>query len=647
VTLTQLYAALCLPLLLTRVAFELLVACSDLPHPFIYAAALGVFLAFSLLGYEVEGYYFREVCEGKARLPRMLWFILGVPASYTVSLGLGVLGYALFPDLGFLVAVPVCVLSLSGSLWYLLTDQHHRGRRIYTARYMRGTGEAHLPPGDQGFPFGTVAVPSKMSPHRCYVGTTGSGKTTAIINDMAAFLPSIGQGPGPSLAIIYDPKTEFYEPVSRLAKCPIHTMHPFDIRGKAWALCKDLRTPKAALQFAVTLIPREEGPNSYFSNAARALVRSLIMSFILNSPDWAFRDLLLACESERSLRAVLSRNKITRRAIGKYLDIREKSSVLSTLDTFIDEYAPIAACWTKAEPISLREASEGNCVLILAQDEESPESLALINGLMIRFLTQMLLRQTTNEQLRREGKPERQVFLFLDEIRDIADRLPKPLTALLTRGRAYGISCVNGWQSDPGMKDALNPNRAAEIIAMHGLIGMLRVQDDETAKKFAAIIDEREVLRKSSSTSSSGTSHNWQITNERVVMPGAFSELATGEGYFLGPPPLALWNAKLPPPVAIPSGDAVVPNFIARPEFGKLMEPEKETDVLDPHQWLEPWNKTDLERLKLPLELLDDEPPQIQPKPQPSPPPPPGRDNRPGKGRLKVVDLRPDQAVNG
>src|SRR5262249_27978662 len=147
----------------------------------------------------------------------------------------------------------------------------------------------------------------------------------------------------------------------------------------------------------------------------------------------------------------------------------EKTSVLATLDTFTDEYAPIAACWAQAEPVSIREWSEGNFILIFAQDEESPEALALINGLMIRFLTQMLLQHSTNDQLRREGKPERQSYLFLDEIRELAHRLPQPLTAVLTRGRAYGTTCINGWQSNAGMKDALNPNRAAEIIAMHGL----------------------------------------------------------------------------------------------------------------------------------------------------------------------------------
>src|SRR5207253_759716 len=114
-------------------------------------------------------------------------------------------------------------------------------------------------------------------------GTTGSGKTTEIKRDMTACLPLIGKGPESARAAIFDPKTELLDYVTKLATCPVHTLHPFDARGKSWAMCRDIRSPKAALQFAVTLIPREEGPNSYFSNAARAIVRAVLMSFILNN----------------------------------------------------------------------------------------------------------------------------------------------------------------------------------------------------------------------------------------------------------------------------------------------------------------------------------------------------------------------------
>jgi type IV secretory pathway TraG/TraD family ATPase VirD4 len=606
-TFTQLYAVLCVPLLLAAGAYKLLFTYTDLDDPLVYAASAGAFLAFSVLGFEVERHHFRERHDKLDNASRMARFILGLPVLYSLSLCLGVFSYAFFSRITLLIFLGLSFLGLTGGLWFLLKDNQIRGRRVYTQRYMERIGRANLPQGDRGFPFAGVPIAMKDNLHRAYIGTTGSGKTTAIKQDMAYILPLIGKGPDSLRAAIWDPTTELFGFVSKIAKCPVYTTHPFDKRGRSWAMCKDIRTPKAALQFAVTLIPREEGPNSYFSNGARVLVRAVLLSFILNSPDfWTFRDVLLACESETVLRAVLGRNKTTRRAIAKFLDAKEKTSVLSTLEAFIDEYAPMAACWSKAEPISLREFCEGNFILVFAQDEESPESLALINGLMIRYLSQQLLSQKTNEELKREGKPQRHSFIFLDELRELAGRLPIPLTALLTRGRKYGVTCINGWQSRPGMVDALNPNRAAEIIAMHSLIGMLRVQDEDS-KAFSEIVGEREVERTTKTTSSSGNSYNSQIVRETIALPTNFSELATGEGYFLAPTPLGLWKTRLPPPVKEVHDETVPPNFDPRPEYGKLREQEREIDVNDPDQWLEPWNKDDLKRLKLPDWLLDAE----------------------------------------
>jgi len=350
-------------------------------------------------------------------------------------------------------------------------------------------------------------------------------------------------------------------------------------------MCLDIRHPKAAGQFAVTLIPRKEGPNSYFSNGARALVRGVVTSFILNSPDsWTFRDLILACETEASLRAVLGRNRLTTRPITKYLDAREKGSVLSELDTFLDEYSPIAACWAKAQPISLREFTEGQCILLLAQDEEAPDALTLINGLMFRFVSQQLLRHMTNEQLLREGKPPRRSFLILDELRDIAGRMTDPLTAILMRGRAYGIACLSAWQSHRGMIDAVNQNRAPEIIGLCSYLGMLRVREQETALYLSQTCGEREVYRKSQGGSK-------QLVKEQNVMPEEIADLPGDKlhSYFYGPPPLGLWKAELPWPERKPREENTPVDFVPRP---------------DSDQYLEPWTKEDLERLKLPLSLL-------------------------------------------
>jgi hypothetical protein len=631
-TYTQLYAVICLPLLLAGGACRLLWAYTHLDDPLVYASSVGVGLAFSLLGYEIEGCYFRHAPQPHEALLRVGRFVAGLPLLYALSLGLLALAY-LFPQVPLLLSLCVFLLSSAGGLYILLSDNHIRGRRIHTQRYAQKLGQGALPPEDPGFPFSGVPVPMKQSLHRAYIGTTGSGKTTAIKEDLSRILPLIGKGPDSLRAAIWDPKTELFGFMSKIATCPVYTTHPFDIRGRSWALCKDIRTPKAVLQFAFTLIPKQEGPNSFFSNAARLIVQRVLLSFILNTPDdWTFRDLLLACETEPALRAILYRNRITKPAIAKYLDAREKSGVLAELGTFTEDYAPIAGCWAKAEPISLRDFCQGNSIILFAQDEQAPEALALINSLMIRYLIQELLSHKTNDELRREGKPQRQTFLFLDELRELAGRIPVPLTNALTRGRGYGLTCINGWLSNPGLKDALNPNRAAEIIGMHSLLGVLRLQDEDTGSFISGLLGDREVGRLSKTIGQNGTSRSYQITHEKLLPVTDLTVLPTGTGYFFGPPPVGAWKATLPPPVDKTHDDTTVPNFLPRPEYGILLS--ENLEVHEPHQWLEPWNEEDLKRLKLPLQLLNDKDGQQRQGAARRPPPPP-----PGQSRLQVVDV--------
>ncbi len=293
----------------------------------------------------------------------------------------------------------------------------------------------------------------------------------------------------------------------------------------------------------------------------------------------------------------------------RYLDAEEKTSILSELDTHLGPFRPIIGCWSRATPISLREWVEGNFVLLLPYDETAREQILLLNSLVFDFLTQQLLGYKVNEQLRAEGLPERRTFIYLDEIREIAGSLPG-LTSLLTRGRAYGVACDLGYQSQCGMKDALDQNRAPEVIGMCNYVAMLRVTEPETAEYLSKLVSHREVFRENPG------SDQKQLATEPVIMSSSFSELEVGEGYFLSGPPLGLWKAKLPSPVRKPRDENTPLDF----------EPRPESD-----QYIESWTEADLVRLKLPLELLsEDQPPQ----------------QAQASGRLKVVKLSDKKARN-
>jgi hypothetical protein len=593
-TFSKAYAVLLLPLALGRAAFEVVPLFGLTDDLFRYCLSAVAFLAAAVLGSSVEGHYFREAAEGDEVAGRYGRFLLGLPLVYLGCLvPAGLIVY--LTDFPWYLPLLFALGVLAVGLWVLSADFHHRGRRVMSLSYARAVAPKLLSPGEDSIPFGGVPVSARS--HVCLVGTTGSGKTEALKEILRAELPKIGRGSDSRRAVLYDPKTEFWGFVRRF--CPdVRTLHPFDQRGKSWGMCLDIRTPKAAGQFAATIIPPEDGPNSYFSNAARGILRGVMESFILNTPDaWTFRDLILACESEMRLRAVLSRNDETRSVVANYLDVREATSIFSSLDTFLAPFRPVAACWSKAEPLSLREWVDGNFVLLLPQDESARDVLGRLNALMFQFLTEQLLARETNAQLEARGQPLRGTVVCLDELRDIAKGLPG-LTALLTRGRAYGVALRMGYQSQSGMQDALD-RKAAELIGMCNYLGMLRVVERETAEYLSQTISDREVFRPSISISENGKSTSYQISRESAVLPGAFSELPTEtlSGYFLAPTPLGLWRADLPWPWKTRASEAA--EKASEPDF----LPRKDAD-----QYLVPWSESDLARLNLPLSLLHQEP---------------------------------------
>jgi hypothetical protein len=585
-TLSKLYASLVLPLLF-GLATKLVLCALAVPLSVTFFSTLAVVLLLWLLGDEVENYCFREVYEGwRDRMHRGVWFALFLPGVYATTLAIWLFPYLLFALPVWSGLLPAVATLLTG-LWYLGQDNHHRGARLYRQSYAAALAYRGLRPGERTVPMGGVPVPVTDLCHNvAFIGSIGSGKTTAIKQILPAVIPLIGKSKESLRAVVYDPKTEFYGYLSALASCPVWSLHPLDSRGKSWDMAKSITTPMAEHQFAVSLIPVVEGPNAFFSNSARAILETVVRSFNLSSPGkWIFADLIYACESPKRLRAILSRHEATRSCVEQYLDAREASSILSELDTHLRPFRPIAACWSRAELVNLDDFVQGNAVMILPMHRKARDQLTLLNGLVFDYVSQLLLAQQTNVQRRAAGLPERQTFVFIDEIRDIAKRLPD-LKTFFTLGRAFGISNIIGYQSQEGLKEALDQNRAPELLGQCLYKGLLAVNETETAEYCSRMCGDKEVYRKS-------PGGEYRIEEKRVVMPVAFSQLGRDlfRGYYIGPQPLGLWKSELPWPHHQAGTPPTEPDFIPRP---------------DEHEILLPWTLVDLERLKLPPALLQE-----------------------------------------
>jgi hypothetical protein len=189
------------------------------------------------------------------------------------------------------------------------------------------------------------------------VGSPGSGKTTVLELLMRSVLGYVVTPGFKHRALIYDPKRDTLPllagmglPVETADGRPpeVRTLNPFDKRGFAWDLAKDVDCPAAALQVATILIPEEVGSTQpFFSDAARHLLYAVMLSFLANGvKNWTLRHLIMVLKNETRLRAVLANSWHTEDLAAAYFgEEKLKADIISTIDTKIMALEIVAALW--------------------------------------------------------------------------------------------------------------------------------------------------------------------------------------------------------------------------------------------------------------------------------------------------------------
>jgi type IV secretory pathway TraG/TraD family ATPase VirD4 len=436
------------------------------------------------------------------------------------------------------------------------------------------------------------------------LGSTGSGKTISIRLLMQSVLPNIGKG-NDQRALIYDAKQDMISILAGInPPCEIVILNPFDKRGVAWDMAKDITAPATAQQIATILIPENKNASQpFFADAARHLLSGVLISFIKRAPEqWKFRDVLIALKSKERLKKVLLATPETSDLVEQYFsDDTTTRNVMSTVATKMQRYEFIAAAWERAEEaISLRDWLTGEFILVLGNDEATRTALDAINQVIFKRLSELILAQTESET--------RKTWIFLDEFRQ-AGKL-EGLSSLLTKGRSKGASVILGYQDIEGLREVYGHQLANEIAGQCANKAILRCDSSDTAKWASVLFGEREVLERRESTSqsssssqndyyfggssTSGTSSQTseQVLKREVVIPSEIMDIPPTNrenglsGYYLTPSVGAYYVTA--------GGDWIAEDL--RPKDLEVLDidPREEED-----QYLRPWDDNDLERLGL------------------------------------------------
>lgn len=569
------------------------------------------------------------------------------------ALALRALDGAVREETWWTLAAAGALLLLAALAVHLLRRRRTPERGMFAMSFLKAVKKAaqarHASREPQrGVYFGGVLLPEEAATsHMMLVGSTGSGKTLNLRMLLGSVLPRLLDTPD-QRALIFDEKQDAVSHVRGILRqalqgkglapggveaeldARILITNPFDGRCAEWAIHRDIDEPELALQMATILIPVEQSPNRYFSDAARDLVAGVMSVFVERAEAWTLADLLYALRSPERLAHVLAQSPEGADLIELHLMGETTTrSVLSTLRSKLAPFDVPATLWRHAgaagRQFSLGDFLQRNQVLILGNYQAARAPIQAINRLLFNRLAELILGLSEDERRRN--------WIVLDEVRKMGKL--DALDDLMTNGRSKGAAVVLGFQDVEGMRSVYGREEAGEITSMPATFGVLRVSGAETPRWASELMGEQEVLQSLRSRSdtlgdsgvlgniSSTSGQSEQLREKKVFLPSAFRTVPQPErgrplyGYFcsafLGSQP---YLAEIPPDEVerrLPPRDPAAVDFQPWPKGTPKRLPT--------------WTDADYDRLGIPA-LPDD--------PDAAPPSVPA--GRGGVGRTVLID---------
>jgi type IV secretory pathway TraG/TraD family ATPase VirD4 len=359
---------------------------------------------------------------------------------------------------------------------------------------------------------------SETTNHFGFIGSTGSGKSTALTCLLESGIADIGTGVD-KRAIVYDAKQDALPLLHAICpKAEILTTNPFDSRSVAWDLAKDIRESRVSIETAFTFIPSDNGETQvFFPNAARHLMHGIMLAFTIAGYDWTLADVLRALAKPNRVKAILKRHPATRDILGKYFfDARLLANIFSTIASKLLPLEPVAAAWEHAHrKVSLKEWSESEMILVLGNSEIGRTAIDAINRCMFKRGSDLTLN--SSESFTRRN------WFVIDELSE-AGRLDG-IVSLAKKGRSKGAVlciCIQGLQ---GLRDSrlYGPHLSEELLAQIGNRFLGRIECPETSEFCSRHIGDQEIKQYTTSKTWSkdgrSTTRAQQFVTRRAVLP--------------------------------------------------------------------------------------------------------------------------------
>ena len=442
---------------------------------------------------------------------------LGVIAGSTLEMGLGA---TIAAALGFTGGAVLARRAAPSPERYL------RGTRIVAAAPASAPGQRQAAGVADALSLGGVSVSAgDEGKHFKFIGTTGTGKSTAIKELMDGALKRGDR------AVFADPDGGYLQRYFNAERGDV-ILNPFDSRSLKWDLFGEINAHYDVDQLARSLIPDGSGSDRSWNNYARTFFSAVTRQ----ASDSGVRDIgelyrLLVAADARELRTLLHGT-----AAQPFLEennSRMFDSIRSVASSAVSALEYVAA--QNGAPFSIRQwVAQGN------QDRKGGAlfmpyragQIAALRSTISAWMRLAIFATMNGEEC------DRPLWFVVDEL-DALGQIDG-LKDALARLRKFGGRCVLGFQSVGQVSTVYGTGEAQTIIENCGNTLILRCsasQQGGTASFASRLIGQREILRSSHSFSRrpadwfSSTTRAESVVIEPAVLDSELEQLADRQGF--------------------------------------------------------------------------------------------------------------------
>jgi type IV secretory pathway TraG/TraD family ATPase VirD4 len=414
-------------------------------------------------------------------------------------------------------------VRLAGGL--AVTPLHQRGALVICAKpsaSSRGVQHGR----EQALTLAGVELEAQdETKHYKFIGTTGTGKSTAIYEVLSA---ALNRG---DRAVIADPDggyvARFYDPQRGDV-----ILNPFDRRSVKWDLFREVTNAYDVEQLARALIPDDGSPDRAWRGYARtffsAVTRQAHAAGVTDVAE-LYRLMVVATTSElRTLVAGTPAQPFLEEHNGRMFD-----SIRSVASSAVGALEYIAAQDPRARKFSVREwvrdgvsgredSASGGVLFIPYQAGQIAALKSPISAWMRLAIFEAMNRDEGDQRL----------WFVVDEL-DALGQIDG-LKDALARLRKFGGRCILGFQSIAQVSSTYGQGDAHTIVENCGNTLILRCSASEgggTSRFASRLVGEREVLRTTQSWSRrqsewmASASHSEHFSTELALLPSEIEQL--------------------------------------------------------------------------------------------------------------------------